>query len=82
MILELFSILSRLINVLTGGGADMTFSARSHIEGLWTERVIDWVAWNVFGEVDHCRVWWEVEVMRSHGVTSLWQARQEVEVKD
>ncbi len=64
-LLELLSILSRFINVLSGHTADLTFSARSHRDGLRTERWIDAVAWRVFGERDHCRVWWLREVERS-----------------
>jgi hypothetical protein len=62
--LEILSLVSRLINVLLGGSADITFSARSHVEELWTERWIDAV-FGLFGEEDHCRKWWEWEVKRS-----------------
>ena len=51
--------------------ADITFSARSHRDGLWTEPVIDKVFWLLFREEDHCRVWWEHEVMRSISVVLL-----------
>lgn len=64
-LLEVFSVVSRLVNVLTGGTADMTFSARSHIDGLWTEDFIDKMAYKIFKEENHCRVWWEHEVKRS-----------------
>lgn len=64
-LLELFSLLSRFINVLSGHTADLTFSARSHRDGLRAERWIDAVALRLFGERDHCRVWWLREVERS-----------------
>lgn len=63
--IETFSCFSRLVNSFTGGSADLTFSARSHVEGLWTERYIDAFFWHFFGEEDHCRVWWQIEVERS-----------------
>lgn len=71
LLLELFSVLSRLINVITGGTADVTFSAQSHIDGLWSERLIDAVARLLFGEVDHCRKWWGHEVERSRRVIMM-----------
>ena len=64
-LLELFSLLSRTLNVLSGGTADMTLSARAYRDGLWIEGLIDTVARVVFSEADHCRVWWEAEVERS-----------------
>jgi len=64
-LLELFSLLSRGLNVITGSTADLTFSARSHRDGLWTETVIDFVAYSLFREEDHCRVWWDAEINRS-----------------
>mgnify|MGYP006436401743 CR=1 FL=1 len=75
-LMEVFSCVSRLINVLTGGTADMTFSARSHLDDLWTENVIDFVAYRVFGEKDHCRVWWLSEVKRSRQNITLHEAHQ------
>lgn len=69
-LIEVFSCLSRLLNVLTGGTADMTFSARSHRDGLWTEPVIDWVFLMLFREQDHCRRWWEIEVERSRQIAA------------
>ena len=64
-LIELLSCLSRALNVLTGGGADMTFSARSHRDKLWTEYWIDRAFEVLTGEADHCRRWWEEEVARS-----------------
>lgn len=63
--LGLFSVFSRLINVLSGGSADLTFSARSHIDKLWSEKWIDKAALKIFGEQNHCKVWWDYEVKRS-----------------
>jgi hypothetical protein len=77
-ILEVFSCLSRLVNVLTGGTADITFSARSYRDDLWTAHVIDWVALKVFGEEEHCRKWWQAEIDRSYLNISLAEARKQV----
>lgn len=60
---ELFSLASRFLNVLTGDIADMTFSARSHRDGLWTEKVIDFF----LGE-GHCKTWYLFDVQRSKEV--------------
>jgi hypothetical protein len=62
ILLELASLPSRLINVLTGGAADLTFSARSHRDGLWTAHVINWI---FFWQADHCRWAWDRELERS-----------------
>lgn len=78
-LLEVFSCFSRFINVITGGSADMTFSARSHLENLWTEQVIDWFFLRVFGEKDHCKVWWIAEVRRSQQNISLYKAKKEIQ---
>lgn len=72
--LEFFSVLSRTLNVLTGGTADMTFSARSYRDDLWTADVIDFVAFYVFGEEDHCLTWWLVEIRRSRRNITLAEA--------
>lgn len=74
-LIEFGSLFSRALNVLTGGTADMSFSARSHRDGLWTEPVIDAV-FALFGKRDHCRVWWEWEVARSRATVALHDARQ------
>lgn len=63
--IEMFSILSRTLNVLTGGTADMTFSARSHRDGLSSEKWIDRFFQVVMKEAEHCRIWWLHEVERS-----------------
>lgn len=70
-LLEVFSCFSRLLNVLGGGTADITLSARSHRYGpAWLEKTIDWFALTIFGEVNHCQRWWEHEVLRSQLVVS------------
>lgn len=74
--LEFFSVLSRLINVLTGGTADMTFSARSHRDSLWTEALIDWFAMALFREAEHCRRWWVGEVRRSRDTVAIYEQRE------
>lgn len=77
-LLELLSIGSRLINVLRGGSADMTFSAASHVEGLGSEKIIDWAAYLItWGrERDHCRIWWEWEVERSRKNVAKYEAQK------
>lgn len=65
LIVEVLSILSRLLNVLTGGTADLSFSARSHKNALWTEHWIDEFFWLLRSEIRHCRSSWQVEVERS-----------------
>lgn len=63
---EVFSCFSRLLNVLRGGTADLTLSASAHIERLAIEPYIDAFFFHVFGERNHCRIWWEKELERSH----------------
>lgn len=63
-LIELFSVGSRLLNVLRGGTADITLSAAAHREGLRIKNLIDAV-FRLFGKGDHCRVWWLREVERS-----------------
>lgn len=63
---EVYSLLSRSVNVLTGGTADMTFSARSYRDKLPVEGAIDWVFKTLRGEREHCKVWWKHEVDRCH----------------
>jgi hypothetical protein len=75
-LLELFSVLSRLLNVITGGTADMTFSARSYRDDLWTADVIDWLALKIFGEEDHCAKWWLIEIQRSRRNITLAEATE------
>jgi len=79
ILLELFSVLSRLFNVLTGGTADLTFSARSHRDGLWAERAIDAAALvlTLGRERGHCRIWWEREVERSRKNIQKEQTKKE-----
>lgn len=64
-LLELGSLVSRGFNVLTLGSADIPFSARSHIDELWTEPVIDWFAKMIADETGHCSNSWNNEVERS-----------------
>lgn len=70
--LELLSVGSRLLNVLTGGTADLTFSARSYIESLWTARVID----ILFFWMDNHSEWaWHEEVRRSKRTIELHERK-------
>lgn len=65
-VLEYFSVFSRLLNVLAGGTADLTLSARAHRDGwVQTEALIDMFFRIAFGELDHCARWWKHEVERS-----------------
>ena len=63
---ELFSVASRLLNALLGGTADMTFSARVHMDG-WhrTERMIDAL---FFWERNHCELWYHYDVQRARAL--------------
>jgi hypothetical protein len=63
---EIGSVLSRGLNVATGGSADLTFSARSHRDGLWTEKYIDALFVFLKGEKGHCARWWQEDVRRAH----------------
>lgn len=76
---EAFSCVSRLLNVLLGGTADLSLSARVHRDG-WkrTERVIDWVFEALFGELDHCRMWWTVEVARAQETVKVYLKEEAV----
>ena len=68
---ELFSVASRLLNVILGGSADMTFSARVYMDG-WerTEAVIDRIFWELLGEANHCEVWFYEDVRRAVALTA------------
>ena len=64
--IEFFSCFSRLVNVLLGGQASLSLSARVHRDQLsQAEAVIDWVFYVAFGQVDHCRSAWAEAVARS-----------------
>ena len=63
-LLELWSVVSRFLNVLVGGDADTTFSARAHIEGWQIERAID-AFFRLFGDKNHCRKAWLDDVARA-----------------
>jgi hypothetical protein len=68
---ELFSLGSRSLNVITGGVADMTFSARSYKDGLWTEHVIDFF----LGE-GHCKKWYYFDVQRAEDLIKEHNKRE------
>lgn len=70
-LIEIGSLPSRLLNVLTGGSADLTFSARSHKEGLWTEK---WVDRLFFWQDAHCEMAWGWEVERSRANVALFDS--------
>lgn len=70
-LLELASIPSRLLNVLTGGAADLTFSARSHRDGLKSVPVINTI---FFWQSNHCRWAWDRELERSQA-NVVWSER-------
>lgn len=71
-LLELASIPSRLLNVLTGGAADLTFSARSHRDDLRSVRVINAI---FFWQSNHCRWAWDRELERSRSNVA-WSKEQ------
>lgn len=71
-LLELLSVGSRLLNVLTGGTADLTFSARSYIERLWVARVVDCL---FFWADNHTEWAWFEEVRRSQRTLDLHEDR-------
>lgn len=75
-LLELSSVGSRLANVLLGGDADTTLSARVHIDG-WRklERLID-AFFRIFGERDHCRRAWLDDVARARAQIARHEASQ------
>lgn len=68
LFLELWSVASRLLNVLAGGDADTTLSARVHIDG-WrrAERLIDALFrfMPLVGGPNHCRQAWLDDVERA-----------------
>lgn len=70
---EAWSLLSRGINVIRGGSADITFSAASHIEKLESEKYIDRFFKLIRNEDNHCKVWWLAEVERSRKVIELYE---------
>lgn len=73
---EIGSVLSRGLNVLTGDTADLTFSARSHRDRLWTERYIDGLFKILKGETDHCARWWDEEVRRAVRIVDADRTRR------
>lgn len=77
-LLEVFSCFSRLLNALRGGTADITLSAASHIDELWTESVIDALFYvlTLGREKNHCRIWWEWEVERSRANVARFEANR------
>lgn len=62
LVLEISSLISRAINVLLGGDADTSLSARVHIDG-WRrlETIIDMLFLPLEGP-GHCRAAWEADV--------------------
>lgn len=62
---------SRALNLLTGGAADMTFSARCHVQRLRARRLLMRVVWGIAedcidaicgiwrGECEHCATAWD-----------------------
>lgn len=74
-ILELLSLPSRLLNILTGGGADLTFSARTYRDGLWIEPVIN-LLFRPFGTREHCRWAWDRELERSRANVAFAEGRE------
>lgn len=72
---EAFSCLSRFFNVLNGGTADISYSARAYRDNLRSRKVIDRVFYLLFREENHCQNWWNTEVARSISVIEAEQRR-------
>lgn len=62
---EIFSVFSRMLNVLRGGTADMTFCAVVGRDNPWYQVWIDWVVFLVLNEEGHCEKSWESHVERA-----------------
>jgi hypothetical protein len=77
LLTEIGSIGSRTLNVLAGGDADTSLSARVHIdEWRRLERVIDAIAFTLCRERDHCRKAWEFDVARARAQIERDEARR------
>lgn len=70
-----FRSLSILLNVLLGGKSNQTFSARNYdrkkrnkINMVW---LIDFLAYHIFGDVDHCLTSWVYWVIISNELKEL-----------
>ena len=68
-ILAILILLDRIVNVLLGGAWRETLSSRAHrmrAKGQpvwgWTADFIDWWAYALFRQKDHCRRQWALEV--------------------
>lgn len=72
---EIFSIISRIINVLRGGSADMTLCAAAAREDLKIRVWIDWFFEVFTAEENHCDAAWEYHVDRSQQAVVDWMKR-------
>lgn len=63
VITELLSVASRLLNVLAGGTADMTLSARAGRDNLWIRPLLDQLFMKIAGERDHCAASWSLHLI-------------------
>lgn len=68
----------QLANAILRGAPDETMSSRAHrmrVKGQrfwgWTANVIDFVAWTVFMDEDHCKKAYESEMLR----LQLWEMK-------
>lgn len=76
--INVFSCASRLLNVCAGGSPDLTFSARVYRDRWsWAVTAIDWLFEIAFKEADHCRKWWEWEVLRSRHTVARADAMED-----
>lgn len=75
LVTELFSVASRLLNVILGGLADMTFSARVHMD-RWhrAEALIDCIFWWLLKEENHCEIWFHEDVRRAEALVAHAQS--------
>lgn len=74
LFLGLLSCGSRLLNVLLGGQASLTLSARAHRDQLWLEPWIDRLLYLLAGEREHCRIHWLGEVVRAQQILASFEA--------
>lgn len=73
---ELFSVLSRLLNVVLGGDADTTFSARLYItDKRLLVKFVDTLFYLVMKERFHCKDAWLTDVTRAKAQVAYHEKR-------
>lgn len=71
---EYFSILSRFLNVLSGGTADITLSARAGRDDLTIKPWLDWIFLKIAKERNHCGESWTSHAEMSRQSLIAWGA--------